>query len=133
MRIVLANGCWDGLHVGHIRHFYQAKRFGDFLVVSVTDDENVRREKGEGRPMFTHDERVEVLKSIAIIDRVIVVKGASDALWTVRPHVFVKGPDYVGRIAHEHEQFCRDHQIAIRFTEGHKYSSTAVVNELRGG
>jgi cytidyltransferase-like protein len=132
MRIVLCNGVFDPCHPGHLEHFYQSKRFGDFLVVSVTDDENVRRERGEGRPFFNEEQRAGFLRVIAIIDRVIVVKGALDALWTVRPHVFVKGPDYVGRIAHEHEQFCRDHQIAIRFTEGHKYSSTALVHELRG-
>jgi D-beta-D-heptose 7-phosphate kinase/D-beta-D-heptose 1-phosphate adenosyltransferase len=133
MRVVLCNGCWDGLHVGHIRHFYQARRMGDYLVVSVTDDENVRREKGEGRPMFTIEERMEVLKALAIVDRVIPVKGALDALWTVRPKVFVKGPDYVGKIEERHAKFCREHGIEIRFTEGYKYSSTALINELRGG
>jgi cytidyltransferase-like protein len=133
MRIVLANGVFDPCHPGHLEHFYQAKRFGDFLVVSVTDDENVRRERGQGRPMFNQDLRAGFLKAIAIVDHVIIVKGLLDALWTVRPYVLAKGPDYVGKIQPEHEKFCIEHNIQIRFTEGNKYSSTAVVNELRGG
>lgn len=133
MRIVLCNGVFDPCHPGHLEHFCQAKRFGDFLVVSVTDDENVRRERGDGRPMFNEELRSGFLKAIAIIDRVIVVKGLMDALWTVRPHVLAKGPDYAGKIEERHAKFCRDHNIQIRFTEGRKWSATDIVSELRNG
>lgn len=133
MRAVLSNGCWDVCHPGHLEHFYQAKRMGDYLVVSVTCDESVRREKGAGRPLFNQDQRSGFLKAIAIIDRVVIVDSAMDALKKVMPQVFVKGPDYVGRIAPEHERFCRENGIEIRFTDGPKYSSSALINELRHG
>ena len=130
MRLVLCNGCFDGIHVGHIEHFKQAKAFGDRLIVSVTDDEHVRLEKGAGRPAFTQDERAEVIRCLRMVDGVIIVGGAMDALTRVNPDVFVKGPDYKDRIKPEHDQYCREHGIEIRFTEGRKYSSASVAHEF---
>lgn len=133
MRRVLCNGCWDGLHFGHVEHFKQAKSFGHYLIVSVTDDENVRIQKGAGRPAFTQDERAEVVRWLCMVDEVMIVSGALDALQKACPHVFVKGPDYVGKIKTEHDRYCRDHGIEIRFTEGRKYSSSSITHELRNG
>lgn len=130
MRVVLCNGVFDPLHVGHVRHFQQAKKFGDRLIVSVTHDDSVRKERGESRPIFTHSERAEVIKALFVVDGVVIVKNASEALETVRPNVFVKGPDYLGKINPEHEDYCKKNRIEIRFTDGQKYSSTSLLNRL---
>jgi rfaE bifunctional protein nucleotidyltransferase chain/domain len=92
---VLAHGCFDLLHLGHIRHLQEARAMGDRLVVSVTGDQHV--EKGLGRPRFTAAERVEALKALACVDEVFV-NDDSDAVATIqriRPAVYVKGADYV--------------------------------------
>lgn len=119
--------------MGHLWHFQQAKRFGNYLVVSVTCDESVRKEKGARRPVYGQAQRLEVIRSIAMVDGALIVTDALEALRKVMPQVFVKGPDYVGKIAPEHERFCRENGVEIRFTDGPKYSSTALIDELRHG
>lgn len=96
-RIVLAHGCFDLLHLGHIRHLQEARKQGDYLLVSVTDDAFVR--KGAGRPVFTADQRAEALRALDCVDGVIVTKGvdAVDVINAVGPDVYVKGVDYADR------------------------------------
>src|SRR5262245_20549190 len=69
-RIVLANGCFDLLHVGHVRYLEAARREGDVLVVAVNTDESVRRNKGPGRPLVSEAERIEVLAALRCVDYV---------------------------------------------------------------
>ncbi len=95
-RIAFANGCFDLLHVGHIRYLAGARALGDVLVVAVNGDESVRRLKGEGRPLMPLDERLEILSHLDVIDRLVVFDEPSCAelLLLLRPHVQVKGTDY---------------------------------------
>lgn len=95
MNTVLAHGCFDRLHPGHIRHLQEARKLGDRLVVSVTSDEHVN--KGIGRPVFTAAERADALRALACVDQVIVNEH-SDAvpiIVDVRPSFYVKGVDYM--------------------------------------
>src|SRR3954469_2134306 len=71
-RIVFANGCFDLLHVGHVRYLEGAKALGDLLVVGVNSDEQVRAQKGEGRPFMPERERAEIIASIRAVDFVTV-------------------------------------------------------------
>ena len=125
MKVVLANGCFDGLHAGHVTHLQQARRMGDRLVVSVTHDNFVN--KGDGRPVFNYRSRAAVLAELRCVDEVIVVDTVIQALTYKWPTIFVKGPDYtIDTIEPEHHEFCRKHGIEIRFTTGEKLSSTAL-------
>lgn len=129
--IVLCNGCWDPVHWGHLLHLKAAKAMGRTLCVSVTSDEAVRRERGEGRPMFTQDQRAEFLQALRCVDYTVIVGSALEALQVIKPQVFVKGPDYAGKIGKDVADFCRERKIAVRFTTGTKWSATDIVNELR--
>src|SRR5919199_3616988 len=71
-RVVLANGCFDVLHVGHIRYLESAKALGDILVVGINSDEQVRAQKGEGRPVMPERERAEIIAAIRAVDYVTI-------------------------------------------------------------
>lgn len=95
-RIVLANGCFDLLHVGHVRYLDAARRLGDVLFVGVNSDAAVARLKGPGRPLMPAAERVEVLSALRAVDHVVVFDDdTADALIAaIRPDVHAKGTDY---------------------------------------
>ena len=94
--IVLANGCFDLLHVGHVRYLQGAKREGDVLVVAINSDASVRRIKGPDRPRVPARQRAEVLAALACVDWVVVFR-ADTPLRTIealRPDVLAKGGDW---------------------------------------
>ena len=95
-RIVSTNGCFDLLHVGHVRYLEVAHSFGDLLVVGINSDPSVRGLKGEKRPLIPQDERAELLAHLASVDYVTVFdEERPDALiQIVQPSVHVKGGDY---------------------------------------
>jgi D-beta-D-heptose 7-phosphate kinase/D-beta-D-heptose 1-phosphate adenosyltransferase len=94
--VVFTNGCFDILHIGHIRYLQDARAFGDMLVVGVNSDETVRRLKGAGRPIVPEHERLEVLAALECIDYVTVFEEDTpvELILTIRPSVHVKGGDY---------------------------------------
>jgi rfaE bifunctional protein nucleotidyltransferase chain/domain len=95
-RITLANGCFDLLHVGHIRYLHAAREAGDKLVVAVNSDDSVRALKGEGRPLMPAEERAEILAALADVDAVVVF-GEMDVravIREIRPDFQAKGTDY---------------------------------------
>ena len=95
-RIVLANGCFDLLHVGHVRYLEDARRHGDVLFVGVNSDSAVTRLKGRGRPLMPAAERAEMLAALRAVDHVVVFEDdTADALLrAIKPHVHAKGTDY---------------------------------------
>jgi rfaE bifunctional protein nucleotidyltransferase chain/domain len=95
-RIVLANGCFDLLHVGHVRYLEDARRLGDVLFVGINSDAAVARLKGAGRPLMPAGERAEMLAALRAVDHVVVFDDdTADALIrAIRPHVHAKGTDY---------------------------------------
>ncbi|HZI20601.1 MAG TPA: adenylyltransferase/cytidyltransferase family protein [Pyrinomonadaceae bacterium] len=95
-RVVLANGCFDLLHVGHVRYLEAARALGDLLVVGVNSDEQVRRLKGEGRPFVSERERAEVVASLRAVDLVTIFHEptVTELLLAVRPDIHAKGTDY---------------------------------------
>lgn len=95
-RVVFTNGCFDILHRGHVTLLEQAKALGDVLVVAVNADDSIRRLKGEGRPINTLEDRLQVLAALACVDHVVGFDEDTCAalVRALRPHVFVKGGDY---------------------------------------
>lgn len=95
-RIVFTNGCFDILHVGHVRYLQQARALGDLLVLGLNSDESVRGLKGASRPLVPEDERAEMLAALQCVDYVSVFsESRPDALIeVVRPNIHVKGGDY---------------------------------------
>lgn len=95
-RLVLTNGVFDVLHVGHVRYLAEARSLGDALVVAINSDASVRELKGPGRPVNTAEERAEVLRALRSVDAVLVFeeRRATRVIEAVRPHVYAKGGDY---------------------------------------
>ena len=95
-RIVLANGVFDLLHVGHVRYLEAARALGDVLVVAVNSDASVRRLKGEGRPIMSAVERAELIGALRPVDAVVVFEEDSveRLVGALRPDVQAKGTDY---------------------------------------
>jgi len=95
-RIVLANGCFDVLHVGHLRYLAGARDLGDVLVVGVNSDEQVERLKGAGRPVMPAAERAEIVASLEPVTYVTIFDEPTveQLLLTLKPDVHAKGTDY---------------------------------------
>jgi rfaE bifunctional protein nucleotidyltransferase chain/domain len=94
--VVLANGCFDLFHVGHIRYLRAAKQKGDILVVALNSDASVRRLKGAGRPILPQKERAEILSAFSFVDYVTIFAETSveGILLALEPAYHVKGSDY---------------------------------------
>ena len=94
--ILLTNGAFDLLHVGHVRYLRAAKQLGGKLVVAINSDESVRALKGEGRPIFPADERAEIVASLADVDAVVIFpeRDVTALIREIRPDVHAKGTDY---------------------------------------
>jgi rfaE bifunctional protein nucleotidyltransferase chain/domain len=95
-KIILTNGCFDLLHVGHVRYFRGAKALGGRVVVAVNSDASVRRLKGEGRPRVSEHERAEVLAALQDVDAVTIFDAPDvrEIIRLIRPDVHAKGTDY---------------------------------------
>jgi len=134
-KVVFTNGCFDLLHIGHVRYLQEAQALGDALVVGVNSDASVRRLKGPGRPLTPARERAEILAALACVDFVTVF-GAATPLQLIRalgPDVLVKGGDWpvdtiVGREVVEGRG---GKVLAIPFVKNK--STTAVIRKIRGG
>ena len=94
-RCVFTNGCFDILHVGHIRYLQEARELGDYLVVAINSDESVRQLKGYPRPFVTQDERAEMLAALESVDYVTIYDEltAEAVVRLLRPEIYVKGGD----------------------------------------
>jgi len=95
-KIVFTNGCFDLIHIGHVRYLTKARSFGDLLVIGVNSDETVRQLKGESRPIVPCRERMEVLSAFSFCDYVVEFKEATPLkiISEILPHVLVKGGDW---------------------------------------
>ena len=95
-RITLANGCFDLLHVGHIRYLRAAKELGGRLIVAINSDDSVRALKGEGRPVMPAEERAEILAALADVDAVVIFpeRDVRALIREIHPDIQAKGTDY---------------------------------------
>jgi rfaE bifunctional protein nucleotidyltransferase chain/domain len=125
---VLAGGCFDVLHVGHIAHLRAARAMGDRLVVALTADEFVN--KGPGRPVFNEQARADVLRELRCVDEVIISSEPVPlaVIQAVRPQIYAKGREYAGRLAEQALVESLGGRAA--FTDTAVFSSTALLGWL---
>ncbi len=102
-RGVFTNGCFDLLHLGHVRYLQEARDLGDFLVLGLNSDESVAQLKGAGRPLVPASERAEILAALTCVDYVVIFpeKTANSMVELLQPAIYVKGGDYAGAQAGE--------------------------------
>jgi rfaE bifunctional protein nucleotidyltransferase chain/domain len=132
--LVFTNGCFDLLHVGHVRYLQAAKSRGDLLAVAVNGDESVRALKGPSRPVNTELDRAEVLAALACVDFVTLfhTPRVTEVIRTIRPHLYVKGGDYTVDALDPGEKQALDevgsHIEILELVPGK--STTAVIHRL---
>ncbi len=132
-RIVMTNGCFDILHVGHVAYLEEAKSLGDRLVVAVNDDDSVKRLKGEARPINALQDRMLVLAGLAAVDWVVAFSEdtPADLISAVLPDVLVKGGDYKPQeIVGAKDVLANGGEVRVlAFRDGH--STTRIINQMR--
>jgi D-glycero-beta-D-manno-heptose 1-phosphate adenylyltransferase len=105
-KLVVTNGCFDLLHVGHVRYLHAARALGDFLAVGLNSDRSVRELKGSGRPIMTESDRAEVVAALQCVDLVTIFPEmrATRFLAAARPAIYVKGGDYSSETLNDEER-----------------------------
>ena len=95
-KVVFTNGCFDLLHVGHVRYLAEAKKLGDFLIVGINSDESVKRLKGPTRPIQNQQDRAEILKALEAVDETVIFTEDTpeNLIKSIRPDILVKGGDW---------------------------------------
>lgn len=133
-RVVFANGCFDLLHVGHVRYLEAARSLGDILVVGINSDEQVRRLKGEGRPYVPERERAETVASLRAVDYVTVFNEptVTELLQALRPDIHAKGTDYTEESVPERD-VVRSYGGRVQIVGDPKdHSSTEMLKKVSG-
>jgi rfaE bifunctional protein nucleotidyltransferase chain/domain len=132
-RLVFTNGCFDILHVGHVRYLSSARRLGDVLLVAINSDRAVRELKGEARPVMNEAERAEMLAALRAVDYVTVFDDVSPRalIAEVLPDVLVKGGDYALDEIHGREEVeaAGGRVLSLPFVEG--ASTSGIIERLR--
>jgi len=128
-RVTLANGCFDVLHVGHVRYLHAARELGGKLIVAVNADTSVRSLKGEGRPVMPSEERAEILAALADVDAVVIFS-ESDVraiIREIRPDFHAKGTDYTVESVPERDEVeaCGGRVVIVGDPKNH--SATEII------
>ncbi len=132
-RLVFTNGCFDLLHVGHVRYLQQARALGDALVVAINSDASVRKLKGEGRPVMNEAERAEMLAALASVDYVTIFDDTSprSLIAELLPDLLVKGGDYRQDEIHGREEVeaAGGRVLSLPFIEG--ASTSSIIEKIQ--
>ena len=132
-KIVFTNGCFDLLHVGHIRYLAQAKKLGDFLIIGLNSDSSVKELKGEDRPINSFEDRAILLSAIESVDSVIMFEEQTpeNLIKDIVPDILVKGGDYnIEDIVGYQTVMQNGGQVkTLSFYDG--YSSTNYINKIK--
>ncbi|MFP4372109.1 MAG: D-glycero-beta-D-manno-heptose 1-phosphate adenylyltransferase [Halanaerobium sp.] len=131
--VVFTNGCFDILHVGHIRYLKKAASLGDKLVLAVNSDSSVKKLKGGGRPFVPEAERLEMLAALEMIDYLILFSeiDARALLEEIRPQLYVKGGDYRIEDLPEAETVYNYGGKIILISEVKGKSTTNIIKKIR--
>jgi len=131
--VVTTNGCFDILHVGHVRYLNETKSFADFSIVLLNSDKSVKIIKGEGRPINNEEDRAEVLCALACVDYIVLFDESSprDLLDEIKPNVHTKGADYSLETLPEADVIIKNGGKIefINFVEGK--STTNTINAMK--
>lgn len=132
-RLVFTNGCFDILHVGHVRYLAAARALGDALLVAINSDRSVRELKGAGRPVMNESERAEMLSALSAVDYVTVFDANSPRalIADILPDILVKGGDYNLDEIHGREEVeaAGGRVLSLPFVEG--ASTTSIIERLK--
>ena len=132
-KIVFTNGCFDLLHVGHIRYLAQAKKLGNFLIIGLNSDSSVKELKGEDRPINSFEDRATLLSAIKSVDLVIMFEEQTpeNLIRDIVPDILVKGGDYnIEDIVGYQTVMQNGGQVkTLSFYDG--YSSTNYINKIK--
>jgi len=135
--VALCHGCFDIIHIGHLRHFEAAKALVDVLVVTVTPDRFVN--KGPNRPVFPEEQRAEIIAGLSVVDLVGINKwnSAVETLRLIRPNIFIKGQEYETHAHQVNPNFLAEAKIVeeiggkISFTYEFTSSTTSAIERLK--
>jgi rfaE bifunctional protein nucleotidyltransferase chain/domain len=129
-RIVLTNGCFDLIHVGHVRYLKEAKDKGDILIVALNSDSSVRKLKGKGRPLLNQEERAEIIASFSFVDYITLFEEPNvvKILLALEPDIHAKGSDYTKETVPEKDTV-KGYGGKIAITGGPKVRSTSQLLE----
>lgn len=131
--IVTTNGCFDILHVGHVRYLEKTKTFADVLIVALNSDKSVKSIKGDSRPINKEEDRAEVLSALRCVDYVVLFDEDSpiDLLLQIKPDVYTKGADYTVETLSEAKPIMENGGRVefISFVEGK--STTSIINKMK--
>lgn len=134
-RMVFTNGCFDLLHVGHIRYLAAARALGDFLVVGLNSDASIQRLKGPSRPIVPEDERREVLLALRSVDYVCIFSEDTPLtlIQQIKPHILVKGGDWPldKIVGAEFVQSLGGQVLSLAFIEGKSTSNLITKIQLQ--
>jgi len=132
-RIVLTNGCFDLLHVGHILLFSASKQLGDILIVAIDDDESVKTLKGPGRPVLHWKERVRILSALDAVDYVVVFSSGEliKLIEIIQPDVLTKGSNYTSREVFGRERVEALGGKVVLIPVSEDISSTRIINDIK--
>ena len=133
-RIVLANGCFDVLHVGHVRYLAGARELGDVLVVGINSDEQVALQKGDGRPVLPATERAEIVAALEPVTYVTIFNEPTveELLLALKPDVHAKGTDYTTDTVPERD-VVRSYGGRVAIVGDPKdHSTSAIIAQLGG-
>lgn len=135
-KLVFTNGCFDLLHVGHVRYLAEARRLGDALLVAINNDESVRALKGDGRPVNRAEDRAAVVAALEAVDHVVVFASVrvTALLQKLRPAIYVKGGDYTAASLDAEERAALEKmgtQIRILPLEA-GYSTSNLLEKMSG-
>lgn len=131
-QVILANGCFDLIHAGHIRYLKESKKKGDILVVALNSDSSIRKLKGKGRPILRLKERVEIISSFSFVDYITTFEeqNVEQVLLSLKPDIHAKGSDYTEKTVPERETV-KGYGGSIAITGGPKIKSTSqLIKEI---
>jgi len=133
-RIVLANGCFDVLHVGHIRYLEAAKALGDLLIVGVNSDEQTRRLKGDGRPLVPQDQRAQIVSALEAVNFVTIFEEPTvkELLLAIKPDVHAKGTDYTEDMVPERDVVRSFGGRVAIVGDPKNHSSSEIIDKVAG-
>jgi len=131
-KIVLTNGCFDILHIGHARYLKKAKECGDYLFIGLNSDSSVKKLKGETRPINNENDRAELLGYFDFVDYVVIFheQTADNLLLKIKPNFYVKGGDYTKENLPEAKtlDIVNAELVLVNFVNG--YSTTKIIKEI---
>lgn len=133
-RIVLANGCFDLIHAGHVRYLNGASELGGFLVVGINSDKQVRELKGGGRPFMPENERAEIISAMRFVDAVTIFDEPTveELILALRPDIHAKGTDYTADTVPEREIIKSIGGRVAIVGDPKDHSSTELIQKING-